>query len=303
MEAGNQHRIAILVACHDDGATIVESLGSVRTQPDAEIVIVDDGSTDPATLETLELLTNEGVNVLRQANAGPSVAWMTGLAATTAEYVMPFSSDDVLLEGSTQLLADALDANPGAGFAWGDIVTFGLARAYRPSVPALDPWLVTYTNCIPAYSLFRRSTLDEVGGWRPTDAPEDWDLWMRLAAHGVRGVYVQRPIYLYRRGEGGRFRRIGSRHEQVYAELRKVNAELFDRRAENRKRSSAPASLKRVIPLIDRLPGIPRLKKVQLAEVATLLFWSGGIRPTLRIALEGVRFRFSLIAPATKARD
>lgn len=295
MEAGSRHRIAILVACHDDGATLGESLESVRAEPDAEVVVVDDGSTDPDTLKQLRFFADEGVTVVRQESAGPSAAWMKALGATTAPYVMPFSSDDILLEGGTRQLADALDADEDAGFAWGDIVTFGLARAYRPSVPELCPWLVTFTNCIPAYSLFRRSTLHEVGGWRPTDAPEDWDLWMRLAARGVRGVYVHRPIYLYRRGTGGRFRRIGSGHEQVYSELRGVNAELFERRGENRKRSPAPRPLKLLIPVIDRLPGVSRLKKVQLSELVTLLFWSGGVRPTVRIALEGVRFRLRLL--------
>lgn len=287
-------RVAVLVACFNDGATIQETIDSLRAEAGIEFVIVDDGSSDPQTLSELERLEGDGVRVVRQENAGPSAAWMTGVAATSAAYVMPFSSDDVLLPGGTAVLADALDANPDASFAWGDMETFGLATAYRPSVPALCPWLVTYMHCMPAYSLFRRDALIESGGWQTIAASEDWDLWMRMAAQGRTGVHVPQPVYLYRRGSGGRFRRRGNKYEPFYEELRERNAELFTARARNRSVSPAPRVLKILQPIVDGLPVVPRLKKMQLSEALTLLFWSGGPRRTAQIVLEGVRFRMRL---------
>lgn len=294
-DADDLARVAILVACHDDAATIRETISSVRPEPETELVVVDDGSTDPATLETLAALEREGIRVLHQENQGPAAAWMNGLRSTTAAYVMPFSSDDVLIHGATKPLADALDADPSAGFAWGDTETFGNARAYRPSVPALCPWLVTFTNCIPAYSLFRRTVLLEIGGWEYVNAQEDWDLWMRLAAHGVRGVHVPRPVYLYRRRSGGRFRELGRGHKHHYGELRARNADLFEARAANRPSSPAPLPVRILLPIIDAFPGLPRLTKTQLSEGVTLLFWSAGLRRTARILVQGVVFRARML--------
>jgi glycosyltransferase involved in cell wall biosynthesis len=295
-ETHQAQRVAILVACHNDAATIRETIDSLLGEPDTELVVVDDGSTDAATREVLAGLETQGVRVLYQENAGPSAAWMHALSATTAPYVMPFSSDDLLLAGSAGVLADALDGHPDAGFAWGDIQTFGLANVYRPSVPMLCPWLVTYTNAIPAYSLFRRSVLLEIGGWAEITASEDWDLWMRLAARGIAGVYVPRPTYRYRRAAGGRFRERGRRHEGYYAELKERNPDLFAARNANRHESPAPAALKALIPILDRTPGIPRLKKIQLSEALTLFFWSGGPWQTARIASQGVLFRLRVLA-------
>jgi glycosyltransferase involved in cell wall biosynthesis len=292
--AAQAQRVAVLVACYNDGATIDETLASFRSEPGIELVVVDDGSTDTTTQDRLARAEEEGIRVLRKENGGPSSAWMTGLRATTAPYVMPFSSDDLLLAGGTRLLADALDAHPDAGFAWGDIESFGLADSYRPSVPALCPWLVTFMSGIPGYGMFRRSTLLEVGGWRTTDASEDWDLWMRLASHGIRGAYVPQPIFLYRRGAGGRFMRRGSHYEPFYADLREHNAELFERRAANRVASPTPAVLKVLVPLVDVLPGLSRQKKIQLTDALTLVFWSGGPRRATQIFAEGVRFRLRL---------
>jgi len=288
-------RVAMLVACHNDGATFRETIDSLRAERGIELVVVDDGSTDEATQQELARAEEEGVRVLRKENGGPSSAWMAGVRATTAPYVMPFSSDDVLLSGSTRLLADALDSHREAGFAWGDMKTFGMANAYRPSVPALCPWLVTFTNCIPAYSLFRRTVLLEVGGWEYVNAQEDWDLWMRLAAHGVRGVHVPRPVYSYRRGWGGRFRELGRGHKHHYEELRSRNADLFRARSANRLRSPAPLPVKLLLPIIDAFPGLPRLTKTQLSEAVTLLFWSAGLRRTGQIVIQGVLFRAQLL--------
>jgi len=288
-------RVAVLVACHNDGATIRETLDSLRAEPDTELVVIDDGSTDSATHRALERAEEEGIRVLRKTNGGPSSAWMAGVQATTAPYVMPFSSDDLLLSGSTRLLADALEDHPDAGFAYGDMETFGMANALRPSAPTLCPWLVTYTNAMPPYCLFRRSTLLEIGGWADIAASEDWDLWMRLAARGYYGTHVQAPVYRYRRGPGGRFRRRGAHYEPFYEELRVRNASLFKARSANRRASAAPLSLKLLVPLIEALPGVPRLKKMQLSEALTLLFWSAGPSRTFKIVAQGVAFRMRLL--------
>jgi glycosyltransferase involved in cell wall biosynthesis len=287
-------RVAILVACHDDAATIRETIDSLRGEPRTELVVVDDGSTDPKTLEVLAELQDEGIRILHQENAGPASAWMRGLSATSAPYVMPFSSDDILVAGAAGVLAEALNANPQVAAAWGDLQSFGAASAHVPSVPALCPWHVTYMSPAPGIALFRREPLLEVGGWQMRRGIEDWDLWMRLAARGFSVVHVPRVIFYYRRDAGGRFRGRVHNFERFYEQLRSRNAVLFERRAVNRRASPAPRPVKVLLPLIDRLPYVPRLLKLQLAELVTLLFWGGDLRRTSRIVAQGILFRARL---------
>ena len=288
-------RIAILVACHDDGATLPETIESLSGETGTELVVIDDGSTDPVTLEVLDAIERSGVHVLRQENAGPASAWMTGVHATSAPYLLPFSSDDILVPGATALLADALDASPVAAAAWGDMQSFGSAEAYIPSAPELCPWHVTYVNARPGIAAFRREALVEVGGWQLRRGIEDWDLWMRLAARGFSGVHVPHVIFYYRRDAEGRFRSRVRVFEGFYEQLRERNAELFARRPATKLESPAPAVLKMLLPLVDRLPFVSRLVKVQLSEALTLLFWSAGARRTTRILLQGILFRARLL--------
>src|SRR5580704_2159005 len=94
-------RVAILVACFNDGETLQETIDSLKGEERSELVVIDDGSTDRATIEALAALEQGGILVLRQENSGPAAAWMAGLGATTAPLVLPFSSDDLLVPGAT----------------------------------------------------------------------------------------------------------------------------------------------------------------------------------------------------------
>jgi glycosyltransferase involved in cell wall biosynthesis len=257
-----------------------------------ELVIVDDGSTDPTTRRVLGELEVDGVRVLRQENKGPSAALMAGVAATSAPFVYRLDADDVVEPRALEDLADALEAIPEAAAAWGDLETFGLTRFRAPSAPLLDPWYVTYASSLPSCSMFRRTALLEVGGWQFRGGIDDWDLWMSLAERGFRGVYVPRVVYRYRRENTGLFADVQSRLETDFAELRHVrHPQLFAERSRNRHRSPAPWVLKVVLPAVDRLPVLSRLHKIWIAQLMSNLFWNGGLRVTLKMVRQGVAIR------------
>lgn len=274
-------RIAIVVTCHNDGPTLGETIASIRNEPGVEFVVVDDGSTDPVTLRLLSKCEQDGARVIRESNQGQAAAAMTGFRATSAPYVMRFDSDDVLEQGVLPALADALDASPEAAAAWGDVQTFGVTSFRIPSVPALDPWLVTYVNCVTGSgNLIRRTALEKAGGWRLEEGFEDWDLWMSLAERGYSGTYVPRVVFRYRRDRDGRLAGWLAETERHYEELRRRHETLFAARSANRRRSPAPTSLKLAVACVEALPRVSRLAKIQLCELFTRLLWNGGVRMT-----------------------
>ncbi|MFL5915900.1 MAG: glycosyltransferase [Gaiellaceae bacterium] len=288
-------RVAIIVTCFNDGETLGEAVASIRASAaHAELIIVDDGSTDPPTLDLLSQLERGGVEILRQTNQGQAKAAMAGVAATSAPYVMRFDADDLLEPGATDALADALDGVPDRAAAWGDVATTGLTTFCIPGVPELDPWLVTYTNCITGSgTLFRRSALTEVGGWQLREGYEDWDLWMSLAEAGFRGVHVPRVVFSYRRDECGQLATWLGDTERYYGQLRKRHERLFSMRSRMRRESTAPLLLKLLVLITEVIPGLSRLMRINLCELLMRLLWGGGLRGTAPMIWQatGLRLR------------
>ncbi len=187
-------RVAVVIACFNDGRFLEEALLSVGEQEPCQLVVVDDGSTDQHTLDLLAAVREAGTRVVTQANAGPSMARMAGLAATTARYVHLLDADDRLAPGALETLADALDAHPDTAATWGSYRTFGASDCYFPTAPVLDPWRITYLCEIPGTCMVRRTAIEAVGGWKSEVGYEDWDFWMRLAARGEPGLEAGNPV-------------------------------------------------------------------------------------------------------------
>jgi glycosyltransferase involved in cell wall biosynthesis len=236
-------RVAVVIPCFNDGTYLPAAVDSVRESEPVEIVVVDDGSTDAATLEVFRRLESEGVRVVHHAeNRGLSAARTTGRSATSAPYVFALDSDDRLMPGVLAAMVDRLEAHPEAVVCFGDYDTFGTVNFRRQVPMSLDPFRIAYHNEIGAMALFRRSMLEAVNAWEPVvpgargrdDFYEDWHLWMTLAERGAVGVHLGRgrPVYRYQVQDGrltsaGRlrrreqYRRLQERHPALFADLRR----------------------------------------------------------------------------------
>ena len=82
--------VAIVITTYNHAQFLASALRSAvsQTRPAAEIIVVDDGSTDDPEAVTR---TFAGVRLIRQPNAGLAAARNTGWRAATSEFVVPRS--------------------------------------------------------------------------------------------------------------------------------------------------------------------------------------------------------------------
>ncbi len=277
-------RIAVIVPCYNDGATLIETLASLEEQEPLEIVVVNDGSTDRKTLATIDQIVARGVYVVHKPNGGLSSARMAGVEATGAGYVFVLDADDMIAPHSLSPLADQLDARPELQLAWGDMQIFGDWNQEYRTANHLDPWLITYINDLPVAALIRRKALLEAGGWQLGSGWEDWDLWQTLAERGAQGRRVPGICLLYRRHGARMSDDAAVRRAELLAVLRQRHPNLYASRKANWRRSPSPLLLRLTLPAIGVLP-LGRFVKTRLGWLASDLAHRRPLRAILTRAL------------------
>ena len=250
-------QIAAIVPCWNDGELVPHAVGSLRAGADVEVAVVDDGSTDKRTHEVLAALEGEGVSVFRLGtNQGVSAARNRGLAETSAPYVFSLDSDDLAIPGALPAMLEQIEANPGAGICYGDYIEFGAHELLRAVPEVVDAYRLAYTNEYPTSALFRRSALEQVGGWRPLftdlDSRQDWNLWLSLAEAGVTGVFhgsgnltYARRMHMDRLENRGRIH-----HRRLYGGLVDQHPAVFRDIARYRSKSSLTRPKRALFPIV-----------------------------------------------------
>jgi cellulose synthase/poly-beta-1,6-N-acetylglucosamine synthase-like glycosyltransferase len=194
-------RVAVLLPARDAAGTVRAAAASILRQRfrDLELVAVDDGSRD-GTAEILEGLARRDarVRVIHGPGEGIARALNRGLEACDADVVVRMDADDVAHPRRVERQVAALEADPSLAAVGSRVRLFprrevagGMARYAAWLNGLVTPELVTRDLLVEAplvhpASAIRREALEEAGGWRDGDFPEDYDLWLRLSAAGRR---------------------------------------------------------------------------------------------------------------------
>jgi GT2 family glycosyltransferase len=192
---------SVVIPCYNHGEFLLAAVASVEQAGDAalELVIVNDGSTDPFTLEVLERLRAAGYRVLDQPNRGVSAARNAGIRATRGKYLLPLDADNRIRPAYLHRAAKVLDAAPEVGVVYGDAALCG-ERSGLWRVPEFNLDDMTTGNRIDACAVVRREAWEQCGGYDEDLQAgwEDWDFWLSVAENGWRFAHLPEVLFDYR---------------------------------------------------------------------------------------------------------
>lgn len=228
-------RVSIVMPAYNRATYVEEALRSLQAEPDidAEILVVDDGSTDGCDAVVASIAeADPRVRLIRRDHRGVSAARNAGLAAATGEYLTFLDSDDISAPGRIPRQVAKLAARPDIAAVVGRRMHFSeMSADFVPSEGAI--WEQMLDICL-ASAVFRRSIFDRFGGFdEALTYGEDIDFYFRLFEADSRFlIEVETAIY-YRRHAGNMTNDRDAMHRAC---LRAYHNSMLRRRASGRTR-------------------------------------------------------------------
>lgn len=217
-------KVSVICPVFNTGPSVLASaVGSVLNGAgthEVQLVLVNDGSSEPATLAALRETARDGrVLVVDQPrNAGPAAARSAGIARAAHDWIGFIDSDDLWPAGKLDQAEAVLRERPDARWISGAFTTLlpgdvtqpsrlltedcppaeAGATAQRLTAPASTRALVGAWHPLGS-SLFQKGLIETAGGFDPRLLyGEDWLLCLRASTLAPID-YIEAPTYVLRR--------------------------------------------------------------------------------------------------------
>ena len=271
----NDIMFSVVIPLYNKADTVARTLESVvaQTYKNFEVVIVDDGSTDDGVVVAGRFKGELRLKVVRQNNAGVSVARNTGAQHAKAPYLAFLDADDEWLPGYLEEINQMIEGFPDAevyGTNYYCVTSRSLIcnRAWgktRKLIDFNDAW-VRRCPIHTSSSVVRKDAFTAIGGFVPGHKYyEDAELLFKLSDRGkfcvssipllryntdatIRATGEEQPIGKY--AHWIYFEEVLSRTEKSTKAIRAIKAEVLQKLTWNFLRNRIDLSQQ----IVDRYP-------------------------------------------------
>lgn len=201
----SQPLVTVVCLCYNHARFVKEAIQSVKSQTyeNIELIVVDDASTDNSKEVIQQALQPypEVTFISLDANEGNCRAFNRGWRVAKGEFMIDFAADDVLLPNRIERGVRAfLSSGSRAGVQFSDAelideqgkhLGFHSDRFPNQTIPQGDLYkelIRRYFICSPTM-MFRKTVIDQLGGYDEQLAYEDFDFWIR-SSRSFEYVYL-----------------------------------------------------------------------------------------------------------------
>jgi len=195
--------LSIIIPCFNQGEFILDAISSVEESREYlyEIIIINDGSTEPLTQKVLASLKKKGYFVIEQSKQGPSKARNIGIEMARGRYILPLDADNKIRPDYITKGIEILDEFPEVGVVYGNPNFFGDKTGIR-EVPDFDLNSLLIGNYIDTCAVFRKIVWKNCGGYDinlPNELGyEDWEFWLHAVENGWQFHHINEVLFDYR---------------------------------------------------------------------------------------------------------
>lgn len=204
--------VSVILPCYNASSTLNECLHSLRAQDfdDYELILFDDGSTDnSAHIAQVYADEDQRVRILSHGHAGLVDTLIKACASARGSLLARMDSDDVAHPQRLSKQVAYMKAHPEVALCGTrvEIIGDGLGsgiRRYENWINSLitpeDMRRDLFVECPIPHPTFMvdRKAFEKVGGYRPCEWAEDYDLVMRLHCAGYAMGKVEEALLKWR---------------------------------------------------------------------------------------------------------
>ena len=219
--------ISVILPVYDAAQTLDEAIECIidQTETDFELLLIDDGSTDDSRdiIESWAKIDSR-IRPFYLSHNGIVNALNTGLDEAQGRYIARMDADDISLPNRLRLQRNFLDAHPETGLVAGLVDHYGDQQKNAGYYHYIN-WInkqITYDDILLHHFIesplahpsvmFRRECVEQYGGYRDGNFPEDYELWLRWLEAGVVMQKISEPVLLWRDLPG----RLSRTHERYH---------------------------------------------------------------------------------------
>lgn len=200
--------ISVVIPYYNRMDTIDDTLASLsaQTYKAFEVILVDDGSTEEASIRKLQELSWNSLKhqLIHQKNQGVANARNTGIAKARGKYIICLDSDDLLEPTYIEKCLLVLESRPDVAVVTTHQYMFGVINELFRKSP-FDPARLYHDNMIITAAAFTKEAWSESGGYKSGIGYEDWEYWISLSEVGYWGKLIPEPLFKYRTAMQSRY--------------------------------------------------------------------------------------------------
>ena len=223
---------SIVIAAYEAAATVGDAVASAleQTHPAAEVIVIDDGSTDHPEVALRPHL--DRIVLIHKPNGGGASALNAGVERASGDFVAILDADDSYHPRRLEVLARLGSERPDLDLITTDaafvvkgqkVDTFATHTPFRTE----DQRTAIFESCfVGGWPAVRRQRLLEIGGFDESlRTGYDWDCWARLLLNGSAAGLTSEPFYEYHLHPGSL---TGSRVSSLWDRVRLLEKALGD---------------------------------------------------------------------------